>query len=224
MNLTNEGSNTAGVCRGESSASRDTEPIGHPQSQLQKNFFEATLSLATCLSTRSPASTIRRFLDTPEVFIPLAMLKRRVAAPKTVRKRKKGNTTFTSGSLDPPIEDEMVVEHVRVWDVSTSENTGRISANRRTVKHYRHVSPTRPEESLTKTNPEGDEGNNVEEAGILGDSESPLGITNKRLKRKSVKALKDNDSVSDCWPCLLPILIRVSRRRWKCGFSTVRLF
>ena len=125
------------------------------------------------------------------------MLKRQAGASRTVRKRKKGNTTYSVGSLDPPIDDKRAVEHIRVWDISTSENTGRISANRRTVKQYHQVSPSRPEGPSTSKKPEGNEGGDVEEAGILGDAESLPGMTTQRPKRKSVKSLKENDSVSE---------------------------
>ena len=125
------------------------------------------------------------------------MLKRRTPGPKAARKRKKGNTTYSIGSLDPPIDDKKAVEHIRVWDVSTSENTGRISANRRTVKHYRSVSPSQLEEPSTSKGPGGNEGGDAEDAGILGDSESLPGMAKKRPKRKSTKAFKENDSVSE---------------------------
>ena len=126
----------------------------------------------------------------------LAMFKRQNNAPKPARKRKKGNTTYQISSLDPP-DDEMAVEDLRVWDVSTSEKTGRVTAKRRTLKHYHQAPPSIPEEPPTCENPEGGEDvTNVEDTGALADSESPLETVNKRRpKRKRKKVSKENDSV-----------------------------
>lgn len=125
------------------------------------------------------------------------MLKRQTAAHKTVRKRKKGNTTYSIGSLDPPVDNKTIVEEIRAWDVSTSQRTGRVSASRRTIKHYHQVSPSELENSLTSKQPEEHEDANIEEVGILTDPESPPEISSKHPKPKRPKAPKENDSVSE---------------------------
>ena len=123
------------------------------------------------------------------------MLKRQASAPKTARKKKKGNATFSTVSLDDDDDDDVVTEDVRVWNVSTSKNTGRVNATRATLKHTRQA----PKEILSMG-----EGSGVEEmiadvdAGILADSESPpTAVDGKRPKRKRTRILKENDSVSE---------------------------
>ena len=126
------------------------------------------------------------------------MLKRRANAPKATRKKKKGNATYALDSLDPISEDEMAVEDVRVWNISTSEATGRVMANRRTLKHYSQVLPSPPEESSTSEKLGGIEGNaDVEDAGVLADSETSGIVKKRRPKRKRVRVHKENDSVSE---------------------------
>ena len=154
------------------------------------------------------------------------MLKRQNAAPKPARKRKKGNTTYQVSSLDPPVNDKIVVEELRVWDVSTSETTGRITGKRRTLKHYHQVSPNLLEEPPASKIPEGSEDvENVEDTGVLADSEPPQELVNKRRsKRKRANVSRENDSVGKPSTSLLSTLTRVSRQKWNSGFRTARLF
>jgi len=124
------------------------------------------------------------------------MLKRRAGAPKTARKKKKGNATYVTTALDPSDDEKVAVEDVRVWNISTSERTGRMMASRRTFKHYSQVSP--PEEPSTSKEPgRAEEVAGAEDPGILADSESsPETAGKQRPKRKRVRA-KGNDSVSE---------------------------
>ena len=125
------------------------------------------------------------------------MLKRRTDGPKTARKKKKGNATYALSSLDPISEDEAATEDVRVWDISTSEKTGRVMASRKTLKHYRQVLPSPPEEPSTSEKLGGVEGGaDVEDAGVLADSEDSKIVKIRRPKRKRVRTFKENDSVS----------------------------
>lgn len=127
------------------------------------------------------------------------MLKRPAKGPKTARKKKKGNSTYALSSLDPSDDDEdkVAVEDVRVWDISTSEKTGRMTASRKTLKHYSLVSP--PEEPSTSKELGGVEENpSAEDPGNLADSEIPLETAGKpKRKRKRVRVVKENDSVSE---------------------------
>jgi len=168
---------------------------------------------------------LRRFPDSPVPPILHIMLKRRTSGPKTVRKKKKGNTTYAFTSLDPP-NKKPVVEDIRVWNISTSETTGRITANRRTLKHYHQAPPSLPEEPSTSKEPGGvEEAADVEEPGNLADSESPSKIVRKRRpKRKRVRAVKENDSVSET--LISPPLWAYPhfRQGWNSGFRTAWLF
>ncbi|KAF9643123.1 hypothetical protein BDM02DRAFT_3192169 [Thelephora ganbajun] len=120
------------------------------------------------------------------------MLKRQTSGPKTVHKKRKGNATYSVASLDP-IDDNKVVENVRIWDISTSKSTGCMTVSRKTLKHYSQVSL--PEEPSTTKKPGGvEEDVHVEDTGILADSESPSEPVEKRPKRKRVRAVKENDS------------------------------
>lgn len=125
------------------------------------------------------------------------MSKRQASNPKAVRKKKKGNTTYKISSLDPSDDEKMAVEDLRVWDISTSENTGRMTAKRRILKHYSKGLP--PEEpSRSQKYEEVKEVAYAEDAGILADSETSPETTDKqRPKRKRVRVIKENDSVSE---------------------------
>ena len=125
------------------------------------------------------------------------MHKRRASGPKTARKKKKGNATYALASLDPISEDEVAAEDVRIWNISTSEATGRVMASRRTLKHYRQVSPNSLEGPSMNEKPGGiEESVGIEDVGFLADSESSKKIKGQRPKRRRVRVFKENDSVS----------------------------
>lgn len=153
------------------------------------------------------------------------MLKRPKGVAKASRKRRKGNTTYQTSTLDPIDDDKSVVEDIRVWDVSTSEKTGRVTAKRRTLKHHSQVSSNLHNELLTNEKPGGDaEATSVEETGILADTEFSEMVDKPRPKRKRAKVAKENDSVSglSVFPSLA--LTRIFRQRWNSGLIIVRLF
>jgi hypothetical protein len=125
------------------------------------------------------------------------MSKRQTSNPGTVRKKRKGNTMWKTSSLNPSDDEKMTAEDVRVWDISTSENTGHMTARRKNLKHYSKALP--PEGPSTRWK-QGEVGEVacVEDAGILADSETVPHTTYKqRQKRKRVRTVKENDSVSD---------------------------
>jgi hypothetical protein len=129
------------------------------------------------------------------VLPPTPMLKRQSSGPKTARKKKKGNATYGFTSLDPVEDKETTVEDIRVWNISTSEKTGRVKASRRNLKRHRQPSPE--ERSASKKAEGVEEAADVEESGILADSESaPVTVDRQRPKRTRVRVVKENDSVS----------------------------
>lgn len=109
------------------------------------------------------------------------------------RKKKRGGTTYGVSSFDPP-DDKMIVEDIRVWDVSTSKKTGRVSASRRTVEHHHTLGqPGGP--SMSRGDEE-DEHAGVQDTGTLADSEAPPETVRKGQKRRRAKAANENNSVS----------------------------
>lgn len=136
------------------------------------------------------------------------MLKRQAGGPKTARKKKKGNATYSATGFDPT-DDEMAVEDIRVWDISTSETTGRMTANRRTLKHYHQTPSNLPEGPSTSERPGGIREAVVEDTGTLADTESLKKVGKQRRKRKRVRTIKENDSVSDSLISLLTELTRI---------------
>ncbi|KAF9784124.1 hypothetical protein BJ322DRAFT_1109983 [Thelephora terrestris] len=134
-----------------------------------------------------------RFCPTPIFCV---MHKRRAEDPKEARKRKKG-TTYSIATLDPPNSSKRPVENIRVWDVSTSEQTGRVSATRRIVMHQHKGAPDQPEEQTTGKGDEGGGEAHVEEAGTLADSESSPEMEKppqRRQRAKKASKSKGNDS------------------------------
>ena len=130
--------------------------------------------------------------------IPLAMYKRPGDAAKTGRKRRKGNTTYQISTFDRIYDDTNTTEDIRVWDVSTSEKTGRVTAKRRTLKHHSQVSSSLPGEPSTNGRPGDDmEVVHAEDTGALADTESSSEMVKKlRPKRKRTGVARGNDSVS----------------------------
>jgi hypothetical protein len=138
------------------------------------------------------------------------MLKRQASGIKSGRKKRKGNTMFESFTISPN-DDKKTFEHVRVWNISSSEK-GRVKGSRKTIKHYSQASPS--EESPTSNNPGRAEVDVVEETGVLADSESPSKTVREPGKRrKRIRTIKENDSVSVSFPPLHLKLIRLSRRK-----------
>jgi hypothetical protein len=153
------------------------------------------------------------------------MLKRQGSGSKAVRKKRKGNATFESYNFNP---NNKTVENVRVWDISSSEKTGRIKASRRTLKHYSQLPPS--EESSTSKNPGRTEVNVTEvnalkETGVLADAESPSDTVKKKdKKRRRIRTVQENDDVSALFFSRHLKLIRDFRQKWSSGFSIDQYF
>ena len=125
------------------------------------------------------------------------MLKRQSSVPKTARKKKKGNATYGFSSLDTVKDEKVPVEAIRVWSISTSERTGRVNASRRTLKHHHQLPQNLPQEPSESKKLEVEATGDVEESGALADSESPATVNKQGPKRKRVRVVKENDSVSE---------------------------
>ena len=125
------------------------------------------------------------------------MLKRQSSGPKASRKKKKGNATYGFSSLDPVKDKKVAVEDIRVWSISTSERTGRVNASRRTLKHHHQLPQNLPEEPSPSKKPGVEATSDAEETGALADSESPATVGKQGPKRKRVRVVKENDSVSE---------------------------
>ena len=127
-------------------------------------------------------------------------MSKRPKSAQPVRKKRKGNTTIHISTFDSIPTEESVVEHVRAWDISTSERTGRITGRRRILKHQSQAPPSLLNEPSTSKEPgESGGGPDIEDAGILADTESKV-VDKPRRRRKRAKIAKENDSVSDFWP------------------------
>ena len=90
-------------------------------------------------------------------------------------------------NLDPPDDHPPEVETIRVWKVTKSETTGRVSGTRKTHLHF-HEGPSEPSRE--------------EEVFIFEDVTTPAGQESSKrppkaaAKRKRVRVVKENDSVS----------------------------
>jgi hypothetical protein len=117
------------------------------------------------------------------------MTKRDMVGSRPSRKRRKGGISYGTIDLDAPDGDPPETEAIRVWNISTSETTGRASATRKNYKHvYGNSQKPVCEEPLT-----------VEHSDAPADPESndPLPAKSAvKLKRKRVRTMKENDSVS----------------------------
>ena len=130
-----------------------------------------------------------------------SMSKRHAAGSSRSRKKSK-RSGYALVDLDPPDEHPEEVEFIRVWDVTTSKTTGRISATRTTHLHVN--------EGVSK--PTKEPAPNVEDVGVFADHEpnrqSPTKPATKRRRAKTARK-KENDSVSSMQiPPSKPIITR----------------
>lgn len=141
------------------------------------------------------------------------MSKRNANEYRLSRKRRKEGASYARVDLDALTRRRDKVEDVRVWNVTMSETTGRVSASR---KHRQHVYEG-PPKALHEEFPTGAS----EEFAISADPEltpSPASV----VKRKRVR-ITENDSVSSV-PTFSAKLMssHVGRQGWQVGSSTVR--
>lgn len=117
---------------------------------------------------------------------------------QVLSQEKKGNATYRPIGCDP-VKKNLDVEDICLWNISTSEKTGRVTASRKILKYHNEQPLSLSEEVLTSGKPGGvKEAADVEETRILADSESPSTILNRQHpKWKHVRAVKENNSVSE---------------------------
>lgn len=115
------------------------------------------------------------------------MSKRHAVGSSRSRKKIKGSS-HASVDLDLPDKHPDEVEVIRVWDVTTSKVTGRVSATR---KAHLHVS-----KGVSRPTREG-QVPDAEDADISVNHESsePPPPTKPVAKRRRKRAIKENDSV-----------------------------
>ena len=116
------------------------------------------------------------------------MSKRNATDSRSSRKRRKGGKSHRTTNLDPPDDPPPNVETIRVWKVTRSETTGRVSGTRKNHLHFHEgpSEPSREEEAYT-----------VEDvSGPVGEESSEQPPAKAATKRKRVRIVKENDSVS----------------------------
>ena len=115
---------------------------------------------------------------------PLAMSKRNTVGSRQSRKRRKAGASYATTELDAPDQDE--VENIRIWEITRSETNGRVSATRRNHQHSYRSSP----ELLCEGHPST---TTIEDIAPEDLEES---VAKSAKKRKRVRIVKENDSVS----------------------------
>lgn len=132
------------------------------------------------------------------------MPKRNGTGSSRSRKKMKG-AAYASVDLDLSDEHCDDVEVVRVWDVSTSKTSGRVSATRKTHQHVNNDGPRPTHEEPTPT---------VEDVDVPADTEPAKPATkHKREKVAREKVARENDSVSCIPRSSSNLIFTVDRRR-----------
>ena len=124
----------------------------------------------------------------------LFMSKRNLAESRLARKRRKEGSTHATLDLDAMCKRSEDVESIRVWQMSTSETTGRVLGARRTLEHAYESSPgpSRHESHAVEA---------VEAVETPTDSvpSEPQPVKEPKksaTKRRRVRITQENDSVS----------------------------
>jgi len=111
------------------------------------------------------------------------MSKRTVTSSRQSRKRKKAGVSYSVVDLD---ESPDKTEDIRVWDVTMSATSGRVSATRKNYQHF-YESPQEPLHEEPPT---------VEDIAAPADPEpNELPPAESVVKRRRIRAVKENDSV-----------------------------
>ena len=118
------------------------------------------------------------------------MSKRNMVGYRLPRKKRKAGVSYAKIDLDVP-EELGRVEDIRVWNITRSETNGRVSATRKTHQHI-YASPL---DSPHKDPPAAQE--------IAPEDPEPREVESV-AKKKRVRAVKENDSVSSIPPILMP--------------------
>jgi hypothetical protein len=133
------------------------------------------------------------------------MSKRSAMTSQPSRKRKKGGVSYSIVDVDS-LAKQPSREDIRVWNVTRSETTGRISATRKNHRHLRT--------DHSKSLPEGQPPAVIaEDVSIPTEPEQDEGTSPKLVaKRKKGKNIKENDSVSTAPNLTKPHLTRHQTR------------
>jgi len=133
------------------------------------------------------------------------MSKRNTKGTRLPRKRRKAGSSYAAVDLDVPDSRTEGVEDIRVWNITKSETTGRVSATRR---NYQHIYDSLPE-------PLRGEPPVVEDINSPADPEAsellPAKSVVKRKRARKAKT-KENDSVSSIVPPTELIVTRLQTR------------
>lgn len=129
------------------------------------------------------------------------MSKRNTTGTGSSRKRRKGRISHSTRDLDALVAAPEKVEDVRVWNMTVSETTGRVSGTRKTHQ-YIYQSPPVP---LCEEPPV---------VGAIDASADPEPTEPPPAKstgrRKRVRIVKENDSVGS----ILIALIKLTIAHW----------
>ena len=136
------------------------------------------------------------------------MSKRNATGSRLARKRRKAGVSYDTIDLDAVNARPNKVEDIRVWNMTTSEKTGHVSGTRRNYQHTYENSP----EFLREEPPP------VEDTNIPVDpGPSELPQAGSATKRKRVRTVKENDSVSSTPISHNQLIINVHRQGWRIG-------
>lgn len=125
----------------------------------------------------------------------LPMSKRNAADSRLARKRRKEGVSHAVVDLDAMTGRSERVEPIRVWNITTSGTTGRVSGTRKILNHVYESSPGPSREESREESHE--ESPFVGDIGTPAETEPSVPLPKKSTtKRRRVRVAKENDSVS----------------------------
>lgn len=133
-----------------------------------------------------------------------------LSTPGSQPRKKKGRASYAVVDLDSADKPKKESENIRVWNISKSETTGRVSAMRKNHKHAYARLPKPLFEEFT-TIEDSDAPANVEQ------SEQQQTKSGTKRKRVRTKAVKDNDSVSSTLAPSIKLTTTLGRQTWRIG-------
>ena len=117
---------------------------------------------------------------------PLTAVSLNTPGSRPPRKKKRGRATYAAVDLDSADGRTEELENIRVWNISKSETTGRVSATR---KNHKHAYASLPVPLREESPP-------IEHIDAPANPEQPPTEPGTKRKRARAKIVKDNDSVS----------------------------
>ena len=132
---------------------------------------------------------------------PLTAVSLNTPGSRPPRKKKRGRATYAAVDLDSADGHAEELENIRVWNISKSETTGRVSATRKNREHaYASLPVPLREESPA-----------IEHSDAPENPEQPPTESSTKRKRARAKTVKSNDSVSS----MLVSSIKLTITRWQ---------